>query len=135
MEVRELKALPKDLALLVVSFVDPRSETCKIMKTFLYQCQSLDNIINQFYHNENNWFMHRDVADLLLFEVNMFKTLMQRYNSLKKTCFLSRYYLARYFARGGLAPNTYGSSRYDQALRRYCALCDNAHLYLPMYSV
>ena len=133
--VQELKKLPRDLGLLVVSFMNPRSDTCKIMQTFLYECQGLDNIINQFYHNETGWFMHRDVADLLLFELSMFKTLMKRYNTLKKTCFLSRYYLARYFARGGLNPDTYRSSKYAASLRRYCALCDNPHLYLPMYEV
>jgi len=129
--IEDLKKLPKELALLVVSFMDDRSPTCIIFKDFLHECQSLDFIIRQFYQNESSWYMNRDVADILLFEINLFKTLVQQRTTYKKACFLSRYYLARFFQRGGITPLEYNHSNSYIALRRYCALYTSADVYMP----
>ena len=129
--LEDLKALPKDLGFLILEFADPRSDTCKIFTDFLQECRALDIIIRQFYLNETEWYLHRDVADLLLFEINLFKTLVQKRSTYRKASFLSRYYLARYFARGGLVPAHYEHGPSHIALRRYCAMFTSWGLYMP----
>ena len=129
--IEDLKELPEDIAYLIVSFVDVRSDTCKIFGKFLNECQSLDWIIRQFYKNESSWYMNQEISEILLFEINLFKTIMQRKNTYRKACFLSRYYLARYFARGGLISSEFSHSNTFVALRRFCALYTNFNLYLP----
>ena len=129
--IEDLKKLPKDIGLLVVSFVEIRSDSCKIFGKFLSECQSLDYIIRRFYQNESDWYVNRDVADILMFEINLFKTIVQQKNTYRKACFLSRYYLARYFAHGGLIPEEFNHRNSFMALRRYCALYTNFKLYMP----
>ena len=80
---------------------------------------------------ESTWYINRDVADILLFEINLFKTLVQKRTTYKKACFLSRYYLARYFARGGIVPAEYKYSNSYVALRRYCAMYTRTDIYMP----
>ena len=129
--IEDLKKLPKEIALLIVCFMDTRSISCIIFKDFLGECQKLDFIIRQFYHNESTWYMNRDVTEILLFEINLFKTLVQKRTTYKKACFLSRYYLARYFARGGIVPQEYEYSNSYIALRRYCAMYTRTDIYMP----
>ena len=133
--IQSLKKLPLEIGLLVVSFMDDRSPSCIIFKDFLLECQSLDFIIRQFYKNESSWYMNNDVADILLFEINLFKTLVQKRTTYKKACFLSKYYLARFFQRGGITPMEYDHSNSFIALRRYCALYSSADVYMPRLEI
>ena len=40
--IEDLKKLPKEIALLIVCFMDTRSNSCIIFKEFLGECQTLD---------------------------------------------------------------------------------------------